>query len=119
VKAFVQKGIDQPGRATANIDNRGAWFRARCPNEVKGDDGTLLKPAQFVLCLALINMFPMILFGRGHGLPHLSPKIALPTLTWVAPSWMASSKSALMPMESTAIPLRAAIRFSSAKCGEA
>lgn len=32
------------------------------------------------------------------------PKIALPTRTWVAPSWIAASKSALMPMDSAFNP---------------
>src|SRR3712207_3214974 len=46
------------------------------------------------------------------------PKIALPRRTWVAPSWMAASKSALIPMDSAFRPLRSAMVLRSAKCGD-
>ena len=46
-----------------------------------------------------------------------SPKIALPTRTWVAPSWIAVAKSALMPIDNSLSPLRRAILAVSAKCG--
>src|SRR5260370_20113271 len=46
-----------------------------------------------------------------------APKIAVPTRTWVAPNSMARAKSALMPMDNSASPLRAAIFASKPKCG--
>ena len=46
-----------------------------------------------------------------------SPKIALPTRTWVAPSAIAVAKSALIPIDSNFKPLRFAILAVSAKCG--
>ena len=45
------------------------------------------------------------------------PKIAVPTRTWVAPNAIAVAKSALIPIESSLRPLRAAILAVSAKCG--
>src|SRR4030088_3559172 len=45
------------------------------------------------------------------------PKIAEPTRTWVAPNWIAVTKSALMPIDRCFRPLRAAIFAVSAKCG--
>ncbi len=50
--------------------------------------------------------------------PPRPPKIAEPTRTCVAPSMIASSKSALMPIDSSFNPLRAAIFAVSAKCGD-
>ena len=41
----------------------------------------------------------------------------MPTRTWVAPNAIAVAKSALMPMERSASPLRRAIWAVSAKCG--
>ena len=38
---------------------------------------------------------------RPYPAPRLSPKMAVPTRTMVAPSSMATSKSWLMPMESS------------------
>src|ERR1700686_2826444 len=46
-----------------------------------------------------------------------APKIAEPTRTCVAPSWIATEKSALMPIDRFFKPLRAAIFAVSAKCG--
>src|SRR5260370_17381299 len=46
-----------------------------------------------------------------------APKIAVPTRTWVAPNSMSTAKSALMPMDNSASPLRAAIFASKPKCG--
>src|SRR5262249_40432279 len=46
-----------------------------------------------------------------------SPKIALPTRIWVAPSAIAVGKSALIPIERSDRPLRLAILAVSAKCG--
>src|SRR5215204_269221 len=48
---------------------------------------------------------------------HLSPKIAVPTRTCVAPNSMAIRKSALIPIDRRASPLRRAILAVSAKCG--
>ena len=45
------------------------------------------------------------------------PKIAVPTRTWVAPNAIAVAKSALIPIDSSFRPLRAAILAASAKCG--
>ena len=44
-----------------------------------------------------------------------APKIALPMRTWVAPYFIAASKSSLMPMLNCANPLRAAISASNDK----
>ena len=41
----------------------------------------------------------------------------MPTRTWVAPNAIAVAKSALIPIESSFKPLRAAILAVSAKCG--
>src|ERR1700680_3146795 len=46
-----------------------------------------------------------------------APKTAEPTRTCVAPSWIATEKSALMPIDRFFNPLRAAILAVSAKCG--
>jgi hypothetical protein len=35
----------------------------------------------------------------------LAPKIALPRRTWVAPVWLAASKSPLMPIDNRAIEI--------------
>ena len=58
-----------------------------------------------------------VLTSEPGAVGSRSPKIALPTRTWLAPNCTAISKSALMPMLSLASPLRAAILASSAKCG--
>src|SRR5262249_42121971 len=55
----------------------------------------------------------------GCGLEALSPKSAGPTRTCVAPNITAVSKSPLIPIDSFASPLRAAILAKSAKCGPA
>jgi L,D-peptidoglycan transpeptidase YkuD (ErfK/YbiS/YcfS/YnhG family) len=46
---------------------------------------------------------PLLVIGSGNK-PQREPKMADPTRTWVAPSWIACSKSALMPMESFSTP---------------
>lgn len=46
---------------------------------------------------------PVLVVGSDKK-PQRAPKMAEPTRTWVAPSWIACSKSALMPMESFATP---------------
>ena len=46
---------------------------------------------------------------RGFSFGPAVPKIAEPTRTWVAPNAIAVAKSALIPMESSFSPLRAAI----------
>lgn len=46
---------------------------------------------------------PILVIGAGKK-PQREPKMAEPTRTWVAPSWIACSKSALMPMESFSTP---------------
>ena len=72
------------------------------------------------LCLAIL--------GAGGGMGRLftrqarragtrAPKIALPTRTWVAPSAIAVSKSALIPIDSPESPLACAIDRSRRKCG--
>ena len=55
---------------------------------------------------------------RGQDFPapgYLVPKIALPTRTWVAPTSIAVSKSADMPIDKVANPFRFAILASNAK----
>lgn len=46
---------------------------------------------------------PILVIGCGRR-PQREPKMADPTRTWVAPSWIACSKSALMPMERFSTP---------------
>ena len=60
---------------------------------------------------------PCALRPRAGRLAAARPNTAEPTRTLVAPKAMAVSKSPLMPMESFASPLRAAILASRAKCG--
>jgi len=49
------------------------------------------------------------------SLPLRRPKIAEPTRTWVAPSWIASSKSPLIPIERQETPFSIANRRNKAK----
>lgn len=59
---------------------------------------------------------PIISVGPDKR-PQRQPKMAEPTRTCVVPSWIACSKSALMPMESFARPKSRARRYKRAKCG--
>ena len=63
---------------------------------------------------ALLPVGKFRVVALAHARP---PKIALPTRTCVAPSEIATAKSALMPIDKSLSPLRLAILAVSAKCG--
>lgn len=74
-KTLVKECIDQPRCAPADIDDRRGGIHASCPNEIKGNVGLLLKPADGVFVFGRVNIIPVGLATAHSSFPRVGKRV--------------------------------------------